>query len=201
MFQAVVSGFLLGLSLIVAIGGQNAFVLRQGLRQQHVAAVVAICVISDVILIFAGVAGMGRLVATVPGLIDALKWIGVVFLLIYGALRFRSALEGSERMMVAGEAEQSLTAAIGACLLFTWANPHVYIDTVLLVGALAAQYAPHNLAFGFGAACASVAFFSALGFGARLLTPLFAQSRAWVVLEVLIGLTMWAIALRLALDL
>jgi L-lysine exporter family protein LysE/ArgO len=198
MVQALVAGFLLGFSLILAIGSQNAFVLRQGLKRQHVAVVVAICAGSDVLLIFAGVCGMGQLVVSVPGLLAAFRWIGVAFLLVYGALRFRSAWAGGERLVVEGAAEQNLGAVVTACLLFTWANPHVYLDTVMLVGALASQYAPHHWAFGFGAAFASLVFFSALGFGARLLTPLFARPRAWVVLEVVMGVTMWAIAARLA---
>ena len=141
---------------------------------------------------------MGRLVASVPGLLTALRWIGMAFLLTYGALRFRSALAGGERLVVDGAAEQKLGAVVAACLLFTWANPHVYLDTVLLVGALASQYAPHQWAFGFGAALASLVFFTALGFGARFLAPLFAKPRAWVVLEAAMGITMWAIAAKLA---
>lgn len=198
MLQATVAGFLLGLSLILAIGAQNAFVLRQGLKQSHVAVVVAICAGSDALLILAGVGGMGHLVASVPGLLTALRWIGVAFLLVYGALRFRSALMGGERLVVEGAAEQDLGRVVAACLLFTWANPHVYLDTVMLLGGIASQYAPHQWSFGFGAAFASLVFFSALGFGARLLSPLFARPRAWVVLEVVMGLTMWAIAARLA---
>ena len=197
MFQAALAGFVLGFSLILAIGAQNAFVLRQGLKRQHVAVVVVICAGSDAVLILAGVGGMGRLVASVPMLLVAFRWIGAAFLQIYGALRFRSALAGGERLVVEGAAEQNLGAVVAACLLFTWANPHVYLDTVMLVGALASQYAPQHWAFGFGAAFASLVFFSALGFGARLLTPLFAKPRAWVVLEVIIGATMWAIAARL----
>ena len=198
MYQAVLAGFLLGFSLILAIGAQNAFLLRQGLRQQHVAMVVAICAGSDAILILAGVGGMGRLVATLPDLLTAFRWIGVAFLSVYGALRFRSALAGGERLVADGAAEQKLSAVVAACLLFTWANPHVYLDTVLLVGALASQYAPHEWSFGFGAAFASLVFFTALGFGARFLAPLFAKPGAWVVLEVLMGLTLWAIAAKLA---
>ena len=198
MYQAALAGFLLGFSLIVAIGAQNAFVLRQGLRRSHVAVVVGICAGSDAILILAGVGGMGRLVASLPGSLTAFRWVGVVFLLVYGALRFRSAWAGGERLAVDGAAEQRLGPVVAACLLFTWANPHVYLDTVLLVGALAAQYAPHQWSFGIGAAFASLVFFAALGFGARFAAPVFAKPGAWVVLEVLMGLTMWAIAARLA---
>ena len=198
MLHATLAGFLLGLSLILAIGAQNAFVLRQGLKRQHVAVVVAICAGSDAILILAGVGGMGRLVASHPALVTAFRWIGVAFLLVYGALRFRSAWLGGERLVAEGAAEHNLRAVVLASLLFTWANPHVYLDTVMLLGALASQYAPHHWAFGFGAVFASLVFFSALGFGARLFTPVFASPRAWVVLEVIMGVMMWAIAAWLA---
>lgn len=197
--QAVVAGFLLGLSLIVAIGAQNAFVLRQGLARRHVGAVVAICALSDAVLIAAGVAGMGSLVQAAPGLLLALRLLGIGFLLVYGALRFRAAARGGERLLAEAGGEARLGPALAACLLFTWANPHVYLDTVVLVGGLAAQYAPRQALFGLGAALASVTFFTALGFGARALAPLFARPRAWVVLEAVMGVTMWAIALRLAL--
>ena len=200
MLSAILAGFGLGLSLILAIGAQNAFVLRQGLKRQHVGVIVAICAGSDALLILAGIAGMGTLVARLPWLLEAMRWIGAAFLFCYGALRFRSALAGSERLVVEGQAEQDLSAVVAACLVFTWANPHVYLDTVMLLGGVASHYVPYQWAFGFGAALASLVFFTTLGYGARLLSPVFARPRAWVVLEVVIGLTMWAIALKLALD-
>jgi L-lysine exporter family protein LysE/ArgO len=198
MLAAAVQGYLVGLSLIVAIGSQNAFVLRQGLRREHVGAVVAICALSDAVLIAAGVLGMGRLVVSLPWLVEALRWMGVAFLTVYGALRFRSALAGGSALVAEQGAAQGLGAVILACLMFTWANPHVYLDTLVLVGAVAAQYAPQERAFGIGAATASLSFFAALGYGARLLRPVFARPGAWVVLELLIGVIMWAIAARLA---
>lgn len=194
------AGFAVGLSLILAIGAQNAFVLRQGLRREHVGAVVATCAGSDAVLILAGVGGFGAVSGAVPGLAEAMRWLGVGFLLVYGALRFRAALRGGEALMPAAGVKASLGAVLGTCLLFTWANPHVYLDTVLLVGSISSQHHPHEWAFGFGAATASLVFFAALGFGARLLAPLFAKPRAWVVLEVVVGVTMWAIAAGLVLS-
>lgn len=194
LFYPVASGFLVGLSLILAIGAQNAFVLRQGLRLEHVGAVVATCAVSDAALILAGVGGFGAMSGAIPGLAEAMRWLGVGFLLVYGALRLRAALRGGEALMPAAGEKAALGTVLATCLLFTWANPHVYLDTVVLVGSISSQHSPHEWAFGFGAAAASVTFFSALGFGARLLAPLFAKPRAWVALEVVVGLTMWAIA-------
>ena len=198
MGQAAVAGFLTGLSLILAIGAQNAFVLRQGLRREHVAAVVAVCALSDAVLIAAGVTGFGLLAARLPGLGEGMRWAGVAFLLAYGALRFRAALRGGEALRPSEGAGAPLGRVLATCLLLTWANPHVYLDTVVLLGSIAAQHDPHRAAFGLGAMAASGVFFSALGFGARLLAPVFARPAAWVVLEVVVGLTMWAIAAGLA---
>ncbi|MBC2837140.1 LysE/ArgO family amino acid transporter [Paragemmobacter straminiformis] len=195
--QAALAGYLVGLSLILAIGAQNAFVLRQGLRREHVGAVVAACAGSDALLILAGVGGFGAVSGAVPWLAEAMRWAGVAFLTVYGALRFRAALRGGEALMPAAGEKASLGAVLGTCLFLTWANPHVYLDTVVLVGSISAQYAPAGWAFGIGAAGASLSFFAALGYGARLLAPLFARPRAWVVLEVVVGVTMWAIALGL----
>ncbi|MGL6208248.1 MAG: LysE/ArgO family amino acid transporter [Paracoccaceae bacterium] len=199
MLEAALHGYLMSLSLILAIGAQNAFVLRQGLRREHVAAVVAVCAISDAILIGAGVAGFGAAQAMVPWLGEAMRWGGVAFLLVYGALRFRAALRGGEALRPAEGVSVPLGQVLATCLVLTWANPHVYLDTVVLMGSISAQYAPWQGAFGVAAACGSLTFFTALGFGARLLAPLFARPQAWVVLEVVVGLTMWAIALGLVL--
>lgn len=200
MWPAALSGFLVSLSLIAAIGAQNAFVLRQGLRREHVAAVVAVCALSDATLIAAGVAGFGAASRMAPWLADAMLWAGVAFLAVYGALRFRAAWRGGAALMPANSQPAPLGRVLATCLVLTWANPHVYLDTVMLLGSLSAQYAPWQAAFGLGAAVGSVTFFSALGFGARMLAPVFAKPRAWVVLEVLVGLTMWAIALGLVLS-
>lgn len=198
MIQAAIAGYLTALSLILAIGAQNAFVLRQGLRREHIAWVVAICAVSDALLIGLGVAGFGAMSRAAPWLVEAMRWAGVGFLLVYGALRFRAAARGAEALMPAARAPAPLGQVLIACLLLTWGNPHVYLDTVMLLGSISAQYAPHGLAFGLAAAAGSLSFFTALGFGARLLAPVFARPAAWVWLEIGVGLVMWAIAAGLA---
>ena len=199
MHEAAWAGFLVSLSLIAAIGAQNAFVLRQGIRREHVLAVVATCALSDALLIAVGVGGFGLVSDAVPWLADVMLWGGVAFLLVYGALRFRAAWQGGAALMPAPGGEVPLAKVLATCLVLTWANPHVYLDTVVLLGSISAHYAPQGLAFGIGAAMGSLVFFSALGFGARLLAPVFARPRAWVVLEVVVGCTMWAIAAKLVL--
>lgn len=199
MHEAAGAGFLVALSLIAAIGAQNAFVLRQGIRREHVLAVVLTCALSDAVLIAAGVGGFGLVSGAVPWLADVMLWGGVAFLLAYGALRFRAAWQGGAALMPAPGGAVPLGKVLATCLVLTWANPHVYLDTVVLLGSISAQYAPEGMAFGIGAAMGSLVFFSALGFGARLLGPVFARPRAWVVLEVVVGCTMWAIAAKLAL--
>ncbi|QCO55172.1 amino acid transporter [Pseudorhodobacter turbinis] len=198
MLEALIAGYLVSLSLIAAIGAQNAFVLRQGIRREHVGWVVFVCAASDAVLMTAGIAGFGAVSEQVPWLNAAALWAGIAFLLVYGALRFRAAWQGGEALIPSGNAPVALKRVLVTCLLLTWANPHVYLDTVVLIGAISAQYAPYGLAFGIGAISASVSFFTALGFGARLLAPVMARPRAWVVLEVLVGATMWAIAAALA---
>ena len=192
------AGYATGLSLIAAIGAQNAFVLRQGLRREHVGAVVATCALSDALLIFAGVTGMGAVEQALPGASTVMRWLGVAFLLVYGALRFRAALQGGEALKPAEGQKAPLKAVLLTCLLLTWANPHVYLDTLVLIGALSAAQGTGAMAFGWGAMLASCSFFAALGFGARLLAPIFAREQAWVWLEIGVGLTMWTIAASLA---
>ena len=199
MFDAGLQGFLTGLSLILAIGAQNAFVLRQGIRREHVGWVVAVCALSDAALIIAGVAGFGVVTAAVPWLAGAMRWFGVAFLVVYGGLRFRAALQGGEALKPAEGAVVPLGQVVATCLVLTWANPHVYLDTMVLIGSISTQHAPFEVGFGAGAVLASLTFFTALGYGARLLAPVFANPRAWVALEVVVGVTMWAIALALAL--
>lgn len=198
MLEAAVNGYLVALSLILAIGAQNAFILRQGLRREHVGAVVAVCAISDAVLIAAGVAGFGALSLALPWFGEAMRWLGVGFLAVYGGLRFRAALSGGEALLPLESASAPLGKVLATCLVLTWANPHVYLDAVVLIGSISAQYAPHQAVFGTAAACASLCFFAALGFGARLLAPVFARPAAWVWLEVSVGLTMWSIATGLA---
>lgn len=198
MLEAALYGYVTALSLILAIGAQNAFVLRQGLRREHVGPVVAVCALSDAALIGAGVAGFGAVSGAVPWLGEAMRWAGVAFLLVYGGLRFRAAARGGEALMPAAGKAAPLRSVLATCLLLTWANPHVYLDTVVLIGSISAQHAPHGLSFGLAAAGASLSFFTALGYGARLLAPVFARPRAWVWLELGVGVVMWAIAAGLA---
>lgn len=197
--SAAGSGYLLAISLIAAIGAQNAFVLRQGLRREHVFAVVLTCALSDALLMAVGITGFGAVSGRVPWFGDAMRYGGVAFLLVYGALRFRAALRGGEALNPAEGATTPLAQVLITCLVLTWANPHVYLDTVVLIGSIAAQYAPHQAVFGIGTALGSFSFFLVLGYGARLLAPVFAKPRAWVVLEVIVGCTMWAIAAGLLL--
>jgi L-lysine exporter family protein LysE/ArgO len=199
MGSAAVSGFLVGLSLILAIGAQNAFVLRQGLRREHVGAVVLACGLSDAVLMTAGVLGFGALSEAMPWLGNAMRLGGAAFLIVYGALRFRAALRGGVALMPTDATAAPLGRVLATCLLLTWANPHVYLDTLVLVGALSAQYEPYSGYFGLGAVTASFTFFAALGYGARLLAPVFARPASWVGLEVVVGCTMWAIAAGLLL--
>ena len=194
---AAAQGFLLGLSLIVAIGAQNAFVLRQGLLRQHVLAVCLVCALSDALLIAAGIAGFGVVVLSWPALPRVMTWLGAAFLFLYGIGRFRAALYPSE-LHPAQRAAPSLRAAVGTCLALTWLNPHVYLDTVVLLGGIASRLEPlARVAFGVGAAFASFAFFFALGYGARLLSPLFARPAAWRWLDAGVGVTMWLLAIWL----
>ncbi len=191
-------GFLLGASLIVAIGAQNAFVLRQGLQRRHVLAVVLTCALSDALLIAAGVGGLGSLVRRLPGLLAAVTMLGVGFLTGYGLLAARRAWRGEVLEPSAGEG-QTPSAALVTCLALTFLNPHVYLDTVVLIGAVSARYVPPtNIAFGAGAAAASALWFFGLGYGARVVAPLFARPAAWRLLDASIAIVMWVIAARLA---
>ncbi|MCC7321529.1 MAG: amino acid transporter [Rubellimicrobium sp.] len=195
---AFATGFGLGLSLIVVIGAQNAFVLRQGLLRRFVLPVVLVCAVSDALLIAAGVGGFGLLVDRLPWLATVLRWGGVAFLVAYGARSFRAARAGSGALDAGQGNGQGLIPVLLTCLAFTWLNPHVWLDTVVLIGSVARGWPGRELAFGIGAASASFAFFFALGYGARLLAPLFARPNAWRVLDAGIGVVMWAIAAQLA---
>jgi len=195
---AATSGFLLGLSLIMAIGAQNAFILRQGLRREHVFAVCLTCAASDALLIAAGVAGMGFLAGRAPWIAPMMTWAGATFLLVYGTLSFRRALRPGA-LSLTGQGAGSLRSALLTCLALTWLNPHVYLDTVVLLGSVASGYPESGLAFGAGAVAASFVFFFALGYGARALVPVFARPAAWRLLDLGVGLVMWAIAAKLLL--
>jgi L-lysine exporter family protein LysE/ArgO len=198
---AALAGLGLGLSLIVAIGAQNAFVLRQGLRREHVLAVVLVCALSDAALIAAGVAGGGVLFAAAAWLVDVIRWAGAAFLAVYGVLAAIRALRRPKQDAAglrAGTATGAgLVAAIVTCLALTWLNPHVYLDTVLLLGSVAATHHENRWFFAAGAVTGSILWFTALGFGARLLAPLFAKPLAWRILDGIIAIVMLALAVML----
>ena len=192
---AFVQGLSLSLGLIVAIGAQNAFVLRQGLRREHVGSVVAFCALADAVLISAGVMGMAQALGERPDVARVLALAGAAFLAVYGWQALRRARQPHQLRAANGGAGLSLAGALSQAAAFTLLNPHVYLDTVLLVGSIGAQQ-PAALRpwFVTGACVASLTWFSLLGFGARWLAPWFARPRAWQVLDGLIGLTMWVLA-------
>lgn len=198
MSQAILAGFALGLSLIVAIGAQNAFVLRQGLLRAHVFAVALTCALSDALLIAAGVAGFGWLVAELPWLIAVTRWGGAAFLAAYGLLALRAAWTGAGALKSAQGTVAPLLPTLLTCLALTWGNPHVYLDTVVLLGSVAAGWGADRAWFGVGAAAASFAFFFALAYGARILAPVFARPGAWRVLDAAIAAVMLTLAVKVA---
>ncbi len=192
---AALAGLLFGLSLIVAIGAQNTYVIRQGVARAHVPTVVTICAVSDAILIAAGVAGLGAVVGHARGLLLTVRLLGAAFLLGYAALAARRALRPRPRIAGAAAAISSWSAVAATCLAFTWLNPAVYLDTVVLLGSVAATR-PDPWWFGGGAAVASIAWFAGLGFGARLLAPVFRQRRAWRAMDVFVAVVMTVTAAR-----
>jgi L-lysine exporter family protein LysE/ArgO len=188
------AGLFTGLSLIVAIGAQNAFVLRQGLARQYVAPVVLICAVADLVLIVGGVAGIGTVVEQFPSAIEVVRWLGAAFLVTYGVRSLLSARR-AESLEAARRGARSRRTAVVTALALTFLNPHVYLDTVLLLGSIANQHGSDDRwAFATGASSASVLWFTGLGYGARAGHRLLATARAWQVLDVLIGLTMLGIA-------
>lgn len=196
-FTALSAGFLLGAGLILAIGAQNAFLLRQGLRREHVGLLCFVCAFSDALLIVAGVLGFGTLVITVPWVAQVARFGGAAFLIVYALMAFRSAWRGGATLTAANREVPSWQIAVGTCLALTWLNPHVYLDTVILLGAASLRYESMRLWFTIGAIIASFSFFYSLGFGARLLQPIFEKPSAWRVLDVLIGFIMLGIAISL----
>ena len=189
-FNAFFSGFSLGLSLILAIGAQNAFVLKQGIKKQHIFLVCIICALSDAALIFAGVSGFGYVVERYPVIKTAALWGGFVFLSIYGLRSLYSAFSASHALTAGGEEAQGAVKTALLTLAFTWLNPHVYLDTVVLLGSVSTKFGDSARLFGMGAMCASFAFFFSLGYGARFLAPLFKKPAAWKILEFFVGITM-----------
>lgn len=198
--SALYSGFALSFGLILAIGAQNAFVLRQGLRNEHVLPVVLCCAVSDAILITLGVTGFGFLAERWPWLIPAFRYGGAAFLIFYGLISFRAAFRGGDALEAAQRAPAALMPTVLTCLALTWLNPHVYLDTLMLIGSISTQFEGEKLAFGIGAVSASFVFFFALGYGASLLRGFFAKPAAWRILDALVGLTMWGIAAKLLLN-
>jgi L-lysine exporter family protein LysE/ArgO len=197
MFAALAAGFLLGLSLIVAIGAQNAFILRQGLRREHVLPLVLTCALSDAVLIALGVGGFATVLSHIVWLEPLMRYAGAAFLLIYAIRSLRSAVTGGAALETKGQATTSLQTALVTCLALTWLNPHVYLDTVVLLGSISTRYTGWEPAFALGAMTASFVFFFSLGYGARLLAPLFAKPIAWRILDGLIALIMASIAVSL----
>lgn len=195
--NSFIAGLSLGFSLILAIGSQNAFVLRQGLKREYVFVVCIICSISDALLILLGVSGFSLIIAKAPWVEPAARYGGALFLLIYGAKRFWSAYTLTYGLLPSKEKSTSLAIIVATCLAFTWLNPHVYLDTVVLLGSISTQYIGQKTAFALGASLASFIFFFTLGYGARVLTPFFEKPRSWKILDILIGCIMWSIAFSL----
>lgn len=200
MILPILLGVGSGLSLIVAIGAQNAFVLRQGIRREHVLPVVLICGLTDAMLELLGVAGIGFVVQRAPVLLEILRWGGVVFLLWYAWTAIQRAR--TPESLDAGEGSERPATPLGktvlACLAITYLNPHVYLDTMVLMGSIGnAQGDPARWWFVLGGALASIAWFFLLGYGARLLARFFRTPRSWQVLEIAVAVVMVAIAARL----
>lgn len=201
MLPTLLAGFGLGLSLIVAIGAQNLFVLRQGVRREHVFAVAAVCAVSDAVLIVLGVSGLGLILQTLPWLVDVVRWAGFVFLLAYGLLAARRAIRPSGQTLDAGSTRTlpttRLLPTLLTCLALTWLNPHVYLDTVFLLGSVATSYGDARWWFATGAVAASILWFFGLAFGARYLGRWLATPRAWRLLDAFVAVVMIVIAISL----
>jgi L-lysine exporter family protein LysE/ArgO len=194
---AFLPGFLTGLSLIIAIGAQNAFVIRQGLMRHHVLLVVAICAISDAALIFLGTGGLGTLIQSRPSLLEFIRWFGVVYLTWFGIRSVRSAFK--DQSLNAGEGSSLSKSKVAAiCLSLTFLNPHVYLDTVILLGSIANQFEGDRWFFAIGSATASLVWFSAIGFGARAASRFMSKPIFWKILDSVIAIVMFTIAITLA---
>ena len=194
----IASGFATGATLIIAIGAQNAFVLRQGLRREHVLPIVLVCALSDLVLILAGVAGIGAVVEAAPVALTIIRFAGAAFLLGYAFLAARRAIR-PKALDASGGERTPLLAAVLTAVALTWLNPHVYLDTVVLLGSVARTHGDLRWAFAAGAIVASVLWFTALGVGARLLAPVFARPIAWRVLDGIIAAVMIVLAVSLVL--
>jgi L-lysine exporter family protein LysE/ArgO len=196
MLTALIAGFVLGGSLIVAIGAQNAFVLRQGLLRQYVLPVALFCAVSDATLIVLGVAGFGEAIKAAPALLTVVQWGGAAFLVWYAFSAFHRAMRSGALEAAEGDG-LSLKAALAQCAAFTWLNPHVYLDTVILVGGLSTTFGANRWWYALGASTASFVWFFALAYGAQLLIPVFRKPKAWQVLDIGIGCVMWLLAWKI----
>ena len=194
---AFTTGLSLGFSLIIAIGAQNAFVLRQGLQREYVFSICLLCAGSDAILISIGVWGFNAISSFSPWIEPAARYGGALFLFYYGGLNMWLALRANGRLKPTDSAGKSWGLAVATCLAFTWLNPHVYLDTMVLLGAISTQFPDGKLQFALGAILASFSFFYALGYGARILAPIFIKPRAWKIFYFAVALLMWVIAIRL----
>lgn len=199
MSSPLLVGFIASFTLIAAIGAQNAFVLRQGIRREHVLPVVAVCTVSDIVLISAGIAGFGALISAHPSVVDVAKFGGAAFLFGYGLLAARRAWRPSA-LTPSESAPARLVEVVITCLALTWLNPHVYLDTVVLLGALANEHRDDRWLFGIGAVTASAVWFFSLGLGARRLAGLFATPLTWRILDGLIAVMMMVLGFSLALS-
>ncbi len=195
------TGFTTGAGLIIAIGAQNAFVLREGLNRSYAGLVVGICALSDMLLIVLGVTGVGIVVEQWPELIQVLRFGGAAFLAVYGLLAARRAWRGTSALSANAQVSSSPVKVVLACLAFTFLNPHVYLDTVVLLGSIAAQYPDaEKWTFAMGACLASIVWFTSLGYGARLTQGLFSKPAAWRILDASIAFFMLVLGLKLVID-
>ena len=197
LFAAALAGLGFGLSLIVAIGAQNAYVLRQGLRKEHVFVIVAICALSDALLIAVGVAGLGAIIQQLEWLLLLIEAVGGVFLCTYGVKAALRAWKPEVLNTETGGKPVRLKVAVGTVLSLTYLNPHVYLDTVLLLGSVAGTYEANRWWFAAGAMAGSIIWFSTLGFGARLLAPVFKKASAWRVLDAILAVVMFTLGMSL----
>lgn len=195
---ALLPGLLTGLSLIIAIGAQNAFVIRQGLSRSHVLLVVLICAASDAFLIFLGTGGLGTLIQSKPDLLEFIRWFGVLYLTWFGIKSVRSVLTNQSLEVSAGSSSSKKSAVLSV-LGFTFLNPHVYLDTVILLGSIANQFENDRWYFAFGASIGSFLWFSAIGFGAKAASRFMSRPIFWKILDSIIALVMFSVALFLAL--
>jgi L-lysine exporter family protein LysE/ArgO len=196
--QAVIAGFVTGLSLIVAIGAQNAFVLRQGLLRKHVLVIVVICALSDALLIALGVLGLGSLISALPWLLEVIRWVGVTFLVWYGSSSLRRFVK-QDSLKAAETSVGSVKQAVLTTLALTFLNPHVYLDTVIFIGGIANSFGDQKWWFVLGSITASFLWFFSLGFGASKASVLVSKPVFWKILDVFIAAVMFSLAITLAL--